>query len=150
MMFKSLAATLLLASSALAMEFTNPISGSDWSFSESQTITWTAPSGQDPAKVSLLVANVDPSYLPYYGTPLALDIPASQGSFSMAGVSLPVAENYMILMVDPKNSSHIYIQGGKFAVHDSNTPLGNKVGSGFSVASTTTAPARMARHKRGV
>lgn len=60
-MFKSAAAfvaTALLASSALAMEFTNPQSGTTWGYSEQETITWTAPSSDDPARVSLLIANL--------------------------------------------------------------------------------------------
>lgn len=44
---------------------------------------------------------------PYYGTPLALDIPSSQGSLDLSGVSIPKGDGYVILMTDVNNSSHI-------------------------------------------
>jgi hypothetical protein len=43
---------------ATNLQFINPISGTKWSFSEDQIITWTPPTVSDPQNISLLIANV--------------------------------------------------------------------------------------------
>lgn len=40
------------------MTFTNPTSGSKWSYSEQETIMWTPPAVSDPQNISLLIVNV--------------------------------------------------------------------------------------------
>lgn len=40
------------------ISFTNPLSGSKWSFSEKENITWTPPAVSDPQNISLLIVNV--------------------------------------------------------------------------------------------
>jgi len=44
---------------------------------------------------------------PAYPTPLALNIFANQSTFSLANVSIPVGDGYVILMADIYNSSNI-------------------------------------------
>lgn len=119
------------------MSFTNPTSGAQWSYSDQETIMWTPPAVSDPQNISLLIVNVyNYSMLPAYPTPLALNIFANQSSFSLANVSIPIGDGYVILMADIYNSSNIYAQGGIFSVSTSEST--DAVGSGFSIASSTT------------
>lgn len=40
------------------MTFLNPTSGSEWSYSEDQIVTWTPPAASDPQNISILIVNV--------------------------------------------------------------------------------------------
>lgn len=62
-MFKSIAilfagAAFVSAQSLVNLTFTNPHSRTEWSFSQNETVTWAAPTADDPASVSLYIINV--------------------------------------------------------------------------------------------
>ncbi|KAL7008193.1 hypothetical protein EMMF5_002375 [Cystobasidiomycetes sp. EMM_F5] len=151
-MFKSAALALALLASAVSGQnssnttsgnatilFTNPISGTQWTFSQNQTIQWTMPTASDPKNISLYVANTrNISLLPMYQTALALNIPSARQNFSLANVSLPIGDSYVILMTSITNASLIYAQGGLFNVTNSTSRPGS-TGSGFALPNATTS-----------